>query len=364
MAKPGNYTITMTSPTAGMQFESCIPEINFIAEVSAPDDVIQDVKFYRNGSYFGKDRNNAAPFEVEWKRPHDGIFEIHAELTDTSDVIYTSEKITIRVGEAIPGNLVYNGEFNCDRTSPWSTASWSGAITNFVLDSTFALSTPPALFVDIVEPAPDPQTWTIQIYQPIAVDSGTTYDISFKAEVSEEKNIHIGVQTNDGSRTILWEQLTIGEETDYSYVFEADQTLHADAKFLLALGGDAMPIAIDDVRFVSRSATGVTAQRMFDDDHEMRYLLTKNYPKPFNPTTTIQFDISNDAHVTVEVFNVHGQKVKIVAQNDFAPGQHSVQWNAVNEQGASVPSGLYIYRIQAEMPSHTLVHSQKMLLVK
>jgi len=364
MTDPGEYTITITSPTAGTQYESCLSEIDIAAELTAPDEAIKSVKFYRNGTYFGRDRNGTAPFETTWRRPYDGIFEIHAELTDTADVVYTSDKITISIGSAIPGNLVYNGEFNCDMTTPWSTASWGGAQANFILDSTFALSTPPALFIDVVETAPDPQSWNVQLYHSIAVDSGSTYDISFKAEVVEEKSIHIGVQTNDGSRTILWEAITIGDDIDYSYVFEADQTLHTDAKFLLAVGGDATPITFDDIRFISRSATGVTAQDLFQDVDEMRHLLTHNYPNPFNPATTIQFDISTDAFVTVEVYNLQGQKVVTLAEQPYAQGQHHVQWKAMNDNGAPVPSGVYFYRVQAEMPSQTLVHSHKMLLVK
>ncbi len=83
--------------------------------------------------------------------------------------------------------------------------------------------------------------------------------------------------------------------------------------------------------------------------------LTQNYPNPFNPTTTISFTLPAAGEVTLEVFNVLGQQVAVLADGHFGAGAHSVTWNA-----SSVSSGVYLYRLQAGEFTET----RKMLLVK
>ena len=71
-----------------------------------------------------------------------------------------------------------------------------------------------------------------------------------------------------------------------------------------------------------------------------------NYPNPFNPSTTIEFSIQNDSNVDLTIFNIKGQKIKIIAQNEFSKGSHSVIWNGDDELGESVSSGIYLYNLK------------------
>ncbi len=89
--------------------------------------------------------------------------------------------------------------------------------------------------------------------------------------------------------------------------------------------------------------------------------LLQNYPNPFNPSTTISFDLPRAERVTVEVFNMLGQKVRTLAANDLkAPGRNRIMFDGLNDSGARLASGVYIYRIKAGK----LVKSKKMLLIK
>ena len=68
--------------------------------------------------------------------------------------------------------------------------------------------------------------------------------------------------------------------------------------------------------------------------------LAQNYPNPFNASTAIKFDLPAGAHVSIDIFNVLGQKIQTLADADYAAGSHSVIWNA-----SGVSSGLYFYRL-------------------
>jgi hypothetical protein len=93
--------------------------------------------------------------------------------------------------------------------------------------------------------------------------------------------------------------------------------------------------------------------------------LYQNRPNPFNPITTIDFYISGSdfggyEEVTLEVFNILGQKVVTLLDEEMAPGQYSVVWDGTDERGDHSASGVYLYRLKVGDASQT----KKMLLLK
>ncbi|MEA2097237.1 MAG: FlgD immunoglobulin-like domain containing protein, partial [Candidatus Cloacimonadota bacterium] len=84
-------------------------------------------------------------------------------------------------------------------------------------------------------------------------------------------------------------------------------------------------------------------------------------PNPFNPTTTISFSVTqNSDFVTLEVYNIKGQKVKQLVNNQLSAGKHSVIWNGKDNNGKSVTSGIYFYKMKAGKFTST----KKMILLK
>ncbi len=76
--------------------------------------------------------------------------------------------------------------------------------------------------------------------------------------------------------------------------------------------------------------------------------LKQNYPNPFNPTTTISFTTTESTENTeLVIYNIKGQKVKQLVSSQLSAGQHSVIWNGKDENGKSVTSGIYFYRLKA-----------------
>ncbi len=85
------------------------------------------------------------------------------------------------------------------------------------------------------------------------------------------------------------------------------------------------------------------------------FALYQNYPNPFNPVTTIRFDVPRRSHVKLSVFNAKGQLVATLVDAEMEAGHKGVSWNA-----AGLPSGVYLYRLEADGFSQT----RQMVLVK
>jgi len=79
----------------------------------------------------------------------------------------------------------------------------------------------------------------------------------------------------------------------------------------------------------------------------VEFALHPNYPNPFNPTTTIKYDLPVNANVNLSIFNLHGRMVNNLVSKDQHAGTHSIIWDATDATGNAVTSGVYFYRLQA-----------------
>lgn len=91
-----------------------------------------------------------------------------------------------------------------------------------------------------------------------------------------------------------------------------------------------------------------------------KYHLEQNYPNPFNPSTTIRFNLPEREKVDLTIFAITGEKVKTLLSDELKAGVHEVQWDARNDRGHMVASGLYILYMKAADFSS----SKKMLLIR
>jgi len=71
----------------------------------------------------------------------------------------------------------------------------------------------------------------------------------------------------------------------------------------------------------------------------------KNYPNPFNPRTTISFELAQAGMATLEIFNAKGQKVRTLINEDLSEGLHGVIWNGRDGSGKKAASGVYFYSL-------------------
>jgi flagellar hook assembly protein FlgD len=90
------------------------------------------------------------------------------------------------------------------------------------------------------------------------------------------------------------------------------------------------------------------------------YRMLQNYPNPFNPSTTIQYELPATGEVTVEVYNMLGERIVTLVNEAKEAGYHQVEWNGRDGNQRTVASGVYFYRIHAGSFSNVM----RMLLLK
>jgi len=88
--------------------------------------------------------------------------------------------------------------------------------------------------------------------------------------------------------------------------------------------------------------------------------LIGNYPNPFNPETTIAYSIKDRCKVRLEVYNLKGQLVRTLVNEEKANGHYKAVFNAKDEKGNTLSSGIYFYRLQAG----NYISTRKMLLME
>lgn len=90
------------------------------------------------------------------------------------------------------------------------------------------------------------------------------------------------------------------------------------------------------------------------------FALYQNYPNPFNPATTIRFALPEAGRVSLKIYNTRGQVVRTLASGQYESGVHEIQWDARNDFGETVSSGVYFCHMQAG----NFVENRKMVLLR
>ena len=116
-----------------------------------------------------------------------------------------------------------------------------------------------------------------------------------------------------------------------------------------------------DTLIVPVSGVGIMLARI-ELDAQLPHILVlyPNYPNPFNPVTTLRYDLPEDALVNITIYDMMGRVVKTLINDQQTTGYRSLQWNATNDAGQPVSAGVYLYQIQAGDYNST----KKMVLLK
>jgi hypothetical protein len=84
-----------------------------------------------------------------------------------------------------------------------------------------------------------------------------------------------------------------------------------------------------------------------NNDIPIVYKVHQNHPNPFNPVTTLQYDLPEDGFVNITVYDMMGRQINTLVSGQQNAGYKSIQWNATNNTGQPVSAGVYLYSIEA-----------------
>jgi len=117
-----------------------------------------------------------------------------------------------------------------------------------------------------------------------------------------------------------------------------------------------------DAAFFQRLTSPATAVEGPDETTNIpsRFVLSQNFPNPFNPETMIEYQVQQSSQVELAIYNLLGQKVRTLVAEDQAAGVYEVRWDGRDDQGAPVTSGVYVYRLRAG----TFYETRKMVLLQ
>ena len=105
-------------------------------------------------------------------------------------------------------------------------------------------------------------------------------------------------------------------------------------------------------------ATGLSVEN--GDFLPDQFQLHSNFPNPFNPTTSIKYDLPKDATVSLMIYDITGREIRHLVNETQNAGFKAIMWDGTNNYGHQVGTGMYLYQIKAG----SFVQTRKMLLMK
>ena len=116
------------------------------------------------------------------------------------------------------------------------------------------------------------------------------------------------------------------------------------------VSGDDRVVYVNRYDYLSTKSVGIPTE----------FALHENYPNPFNPSTTLRFDLPEVSNINLTIYNMLGQKIRTFDIKSSPAGHHSLKWNATNDYGNPVGAGVYFYKLQTK----DFVKTRKMVLLK
>jgi len=203
----------------------------------------------------------------------------------------------------------------------------------------------------------------IQVFSDqLEAEPGKYYKIRVKAQVfgEHDNQANYKIRFYDQSREFIDEvnKFMPVNTDEFVYVEAAMQApgnaVYMDVELAVWKDDPSFKIEVDEVHLMREVEVPTSRSEQLTERAD-RFQLRQNYPNPFNPTTRIEFSIAEPSNVTLEVFNIQGQRVATLVNKTKSAGVHTVNFHA-----ASLSSGMYIYRLQAGNYSEV----KKMSLIK
>lgn len=260
---------------------------------------------------------------------------------------YSNEESTL-VKYLTPGeNLLLNGDFS-QGIFPWQLDNYDSAQSKSVVlenGECFLYIRKGGAYV-----------WSVQFLQPnIEIVFGKQYIFEFDAYASSQRTIDVKVEMNASpwtnySRTSTILLPTAKKHFSFPFTMLSPTDYRARVSFNCGISNAYVFLANIALREMNQLAVGSLCAATPEQT-----ILGDNYPNPFNPSTTIEYSIRQQSHVTVKIFDLLGREVAVLVNEKKDAGTYSVQWNA-----SAMPSGIYFYKLEAGVFSNT----KKLIVLK
>jgi hypothetical protein len=236
-----------------------------------------------------------------------------------------------------------------------------GALATFLSDSSLVLNYDPksetsgSNWLDLVDPAPG---YTVAMNGYVGVIDSATQVVD---DTTESGAVAIYGQAGNGGKSAFMAFDVVALNTAPLYywvgaphVNDYYATVYPQYGYQFLPTVDCGPL----------SAILTWAGGVASNDNEIslpnRFALKGNYPNPFNPSTNIAYSIDIHADVNIRVYSLLGEEIATLYNGNVIPGTHEIKWNGIDNTGAAVASGVYIYRVEANNQALT----GKMMLLK
>jgi len=334
-----------------------IPEVLVNGNVYSNGNPIDATIIVDNGEYFDADTIDVVNGNYDFSN-YEGE---HQVTTFASGCVPDIQLVTFPAG-------TYDLDIDLSESVEVFTEDWESDLSGWNISGDWAITSSSIIGDHSVTDSPDEfydnsSTATITTINPINMNSVSDdvtltfwhkyyvehdYDYCFVEYSFDGSNWTELAQFSGVSNEWVQEFISVSEFVDH-YVYlrfriTADEVLNDPGWW------------IDDIKIVASTGASV------DNDIPIyRSELHHNYPNPFNPETTISFSLSEQSSfVTLDIFNVRGQQVRTLVNEQLTSGFYTYVWDGKSDTGRSVTSGIYFYKMQ----NADYTRTRKMILLK
>lgn len=242
----------------------------------------------------------------------------------------------------------YNGVDSTKAAQPvWAKPAGQPAVSN---------SNALVEFVNLPSELKAGQSYTMQVViRNASAVRGYYVDVNYDRNALSFEKIATGgfISASTQSFPVIGEgSVGLANATYGNAVFSGDGVL-AEITFTAKTDGMFTPdmLGVKEITVVN---AGMLAETIAVEDPTIvsnvpkSFALGQNFPNPFNPTTTISFNMPQSGYMTMKVYDVLGRCVRTLASGEYAAGNYSIVWDATDDNGNNISAGLYFYTISAK----------------
>ena len=198
--------------------------------------------------------------------------------------------------------------------------------------------------------APEPPS--IGEYVSVFLNLGFTeqkYSTDFRRAGLDGYQFRFTVRGNSNDmREIYLSPINLPDQLDWTVISEQTQINYQKNTIQSSLQSSDYVLLVGSADYINQNTLAY-------QEIPSRFTLQQNYPNPFNPETYIKFQIPENQHISIKIYDILGRHVKTIMENELKPaGYYEINWDGKNKLDNSVASGIYLLNLNSENYSKTI----------